>query len=53
MDGGAWRTTVHRVTQSWIQLKQVSMQARTWHYDLIRMLPRHLDFKSSPGDLNV
>ena len=36
-----------------VGLKRVSMQAHTWHCDLIRMLPRHLDFKSSPGDPNV
>ena len=36
-----------------VGLKRVSMQARTWHCDLIGMLPRHLDFKSSPGDPNV
>ena len=26
MDRGAWRATVHRVTKSWTQLKQLSMQ---------------------------
>ena len=36
-----------------VGLKRVSMQAHTWHCDLIRMLPRHPDFKSSPGDPNV
>ena len=25
MDKGAWRATVHRVTQSWTQLKQLSI----------------------------
>ena len=25
IDGGAWRVTVHRVAQSWTQLKQLSM----------------------------
>ena len=26
MDGGAWRATVHRVAQSWTQLKRMSIQ---------------------------
>ena len=26
MDGGAWRATVHRVAQSWTQLKRLSIQ---------------------------
>ena len=25
MDRGAWRATVHRITKSWTQLKQLSM----------------------------
>ena len=29
MDRGAWWTTVHRVAQSWTQLKQLSMHVRT------------------------
>ena len=29
MDRGAWRVTIHRVTQSQTQLKQLSMQACT------------------------
>ena len=28
MDRGAWRATVHRVVQSWTQLKRLSTQAR-------------------------
>ena len=28
MDRGAWQATVHRVTQSWILLKRLSMRAR-------------------------
>ena len=28
MDRGAWRATVHGVTKSWTQLKQLSMQAQ-------------------------
>ena len=28
MDRGAWQTAVHRVTQSWTQLKQLSPQTR-------------------------
>ena len=27
MDRGAWQATVHEVTKSWTQLKQLSMQA--------------------------
>ena len=27
MDGGAWWITVHRITDSWTQLKQLSMHA--------------------------
>ena len=27
MDKGAWRTTVHRVTKNWTQLKRLSMHA--------------------------
>ena len=26
MDGGAWQATVHRVAQSWTQLKRLSIQ---------------------------
>ena len=28
MDGGAWRSTVYTITQSWTQLKRRSMHAR-------------------------
>ena len=29
MDRGAWQATVHGVTNSWIQLKQLGIQAPT------------------------
>ena len=29
MDRGAWQATVHRVTKSWTQLKQLSMYVGT------------------------
>ena len=34
MDRGAWLTTVHRVAQSWTQLKQLSMHIRTGFFTL-------------------
>ena len=40
MYGGAWWVTVHRVAQSWTQLKELSTQAHfllpsnTLHFDL-------------------
>ena len=30
MDTGAWRATVHRVAQSWTQLKRLTMHAQSW-----------------------
>ena len=27
MDGGSWQTTVHRVKETWTQLKRLSAQA--------------------------
>ena len=30
MDGGAWRATVHGVTQSWTQRKQLSFRMQIW-----------------------
>ena len=35
MDRGAWRATVRRVTQSWTQLKQLSMYADIAHYTFL------------------
>ena len=32
MDRGAWWATVHRVTKSWTQLKQLSMHPRACSY---------------------
>ena len=34
MDRGAWRTTVHGVTKSWIPLKQLSLHTREVFYML-------------------
>ena len=31
MDRGAWRATVHTVTNSWTRLKRLSMHAHTCH----------------------
>ena len=37
MDRGEWRATVHSVTQSWTQLKGLSMQARTFMAEVIKI----------------
>ena len=39
MDRGAWQATVHRVANSWTQLKPLSMRART--QKLTACVPRH------------
>ena len=37
MDRGAWRATVHKVTKSWTQLKQLSTHAPTpWAINIVR-----------------
>ena len=35
IDRGAWGTMVHRVAQSWTQLKQLSMHASTQKYSIL------------------
>ena len=35
IDRGAWGTMVHRVAQSWTQLKQLSMHASTHKYSIL------------------
>ena len=35
MDRGAWQATVHRVTKSWTQLKQLSMHAYSYIYYIL------------------
>ena len=35
MESGAWQATVHRVSKSWMQLKQLSMQAKPCSYSKI------------------
>ena len=35
MDRGAWWATVHRVTQSWTQLKQLSVHADVAYYTFL------------------
>ena len=35
MDRGAWQATVHRVTKSQTQLKQISTHAHTWMNRLV------------------
>ena len=41
MDRGAWWATAHRVTQSWIQLKQISMHIQApFIYELIKSPPK-------------
>ena len=38
MDRGAWWTTVHRVTKSWTQLKQLSAHTHTHtHTDILTL----------------
>ena len=40
-DGGAWWATAHRVTQSWIRLKQISMHIQApFIYELIKSPPK-------------
>ena len=37
MDRGAWRVTVHGVTKSWTQQKQLSMHAHMHQYSQVSM----------------
>ena len=41
MDRGAWQATAHRVAQSWIQLKRISMHVQApFIYELIKSPPK-------------
>ena len=35
MDGGAWKATVHRVTQNWTQLKRLSTHVHMLNLNLL------------------
>ena len=38
MDRGAWQATIHRVAESWTQLKQLSMHVQTLTLKLFKAL---------------
>ena len=45
MDRGAWQATVHGVTKSWTQLKQLNMQAQHMFYFVFDNLLLIFSFK--------
>ena len=40
MDRGAWRATVHRITQGWTRLKRLSMQLQTGYSRTVLATPK-------------
>ena len=53
MDKGVWWVTVHRVTKSWPQLKQISTHNQFLYFFYFYFIIQILERKSGPASLSI